>query len=447
MGRDGRIAEEGARARAAGYSPRRFPDRPMTTNPHSRSGHLRGLGRLAAEATLGVTELVEAAHATIAAAPAPLDPPPAPKTRGISRAVYGSVRGVTRLVGGGLDAALAGLAPALGELPPSPRREALVAALNGVLGDHLEATGNPLAIRMRLRRHGEDLQIGRPARSGTPSVSTGRVVLLVHGLCMNDAGWSREGHDYGVALERDLGLDAIHVVYNSGRHVAANGRSLAELLETFVRDTAAAPGEMAIVAHSMGGLVVRSALVAASRAGQSWPALVRAVVFLGTPHHGAPAERLGNLAQAALGVSPYARPFVRLGKVRSAGITDLRHGSLLDEDRTDADRFASHGDARVPVPLPRGIAFFAVAGTATTEPGAPGTRIAGDGLVPVASALGHHRDPERTLAFAPGRTWVAPGTDHLGLLASRAVYERVRQWLDDADAGGLAALASPRDQA
>mgnify|MGYP001488331019 CR=1 FL=1 len=419
----------------------------MTTNPHSWSGHLRGLGRLAAEATLGVTEIVESAHATIAAAPGPLDPPASGKARGISRVVYGSVRGVTRLAGGGLDAALAGLAPVLGELPPSPRREALVAALNGVLGDHLEATGNPLAIRMRLRRHGKDLSFGRFEGPEGARGSSRRIVLLVHGLCMDDAGWSREGHDHGAALERDLGLEAVHVVYNTGRHVSENGRSLAETLEAFVRGAGVLPAEISIVAHSMGGLVVRSALAAGARAGHAWPALVRAVVSLGTPHHGAPAERLGHLAQAALGVSPYARPFARLGKVRSAGITDLRHGNVLDDDWAGHDRFARHGDARVPVPLPRGVAFFAVAGTTSSVPGALGTRIAGDGLVPVASALGHHRDPELTLAFAPGRTWIAPGPAPPALLASRAVYERIRQWLDDGGAGGPAAPASPGDRA
>jgi hypothetical protein len=393
-----------------------------------------------------VTELVEEAHATIAGTPAPSGAPAAGETRGIRRAVYGSVRGVTRIVGRGLDAALGQLAPVLGDLPPSPRREALVAALNGVLGDHLEATGNPLAIRIRLRRNGEDLPSGLSAVPEGLSASPRRVLLLVHGLCMNDAGWSREGHDHGDALERDLGHEAVHVVYNSGRHVSANGRSLAELLDAFVRGAGVPPGEIAVVAHSMGGLVVRSALVAASRAGHGWPALVRAVVCLGTPHHGAPAERLGNLAQAALGASPYAHPFARLGRLRSAGITDLRHGSLLDEDRMDDDRFARHGDARVPVPLPRGIAFCAVAGTTATEPGAFGARIAGDGLVPVASALGHHRDPERTLAFGPGRTWIAPGTDHLALLSSRAVCERVRQWLAEAGAGGAAAPAASGDR-
>jgi len=411
----------------------------MTTSPHSRSGHLRGLGRLAAEATLGVTELVEAVHATVAAAPAPLGTPPAGEAVGLRGVVYASVRGVTRLVGGGLDAALAKLAPVLGELPPSPRREALVAALNGVVGDHLEATGNPLAIRMRLRRNGADLSIDRPAGVEAPSLPSRQVAIFVHGLCMNDAGWSCGGHDHGAALERDLGLEAIHVVYNTGRHVSENGRSLATLLDAFVREASVPPGEISILAHSMGGLVVRSALAAGTRAGHGWPALVRAVVFLGTPHHGAPAERLGHLAQAVLGVSPYARPFARLGRLRSAGITDVRHGNVLEDDWAGHDRFSRHGDLRIPLPLPGGIDFFAVAGSTAAEPGASGTRIPGDGLVPVASALGHHRDPERTVAFAPGRTWIAPGTGHLDLLGSPAVYERVRQWLDAAAPNGPAA--------
>ncbi len=337
---------------------------------------------------------------------------------------------MTRLVGGGLDAALAKLAPVLGELPPSPRLEALVAALNGVVGDHLEESGNPLAIRMRLRRMGEDLAPGGPAGAGALSALPRRVALLVHGLCMNDAGWSRGGHDHGAALERDLGLEAVHVVYNTGRHVSENGRSLATLLDAFVREAGIPPREISIVAHSMGGLVVRSALVAGARAGHGWPALVRAVSFLGTPHHGAPAERLGHLIQAALGVSEHARPFARLGRLRSAGITDLRHGNVVDDDWAGHDRFSRHEDVRVPVPLPGGIDSFAVAGSTAAGPGASGARIPGDGLVPVASALGHHRDPERTLAFAPGRTWIAPGTGHLDLLSSSEVYSRVRGWLD-----------------
>lgn len=379
-----------------------------------------------------MTELVEAVHRTVEEAPGPLGAPAAARTGGIAGLVYGSVRGVTRLVGTGIDAALGTLAPVLGDLPPSPRREALVAALNGVLGDHLEATGNPLAIDMRVRRNGRDLALHPASLAAAFPAPPARIVLMVHGLCMNDAGWSRDGHDYGAALERDGGLAALHVVYNSGRRIAANGADLASLLEALAGAWPGPPVEISILAHSMGGLVARSALHAGKRSGHAWPALVRNTVFLGTPHHGAPLERLGNLFQSALGASPYSLPFARLGRLRSAGITDLRHGTVLDEDDDGGeggDRFALHADARPPLPLPGGIVFFAVAGTKAKAAGPSIARLAGDGLVPVASALGRHRDPERTLAFPEDRMFVAPATDHFGLLSSAEVYARVRAWL------------------
>jgi hypothetical protein len=401
----------------------------MTKSPHTRSSHLRGLGRLAAEATLGVTELVEEVHRTVSAGPAPLGAPPAGRTRGMTGAVYGSVRGVTRLVGSGVDAALARLAPLLGELTPSPRRDALVAALNGVLGDHLEASGNPLATPMRLRRNGEDLVPGPGALDAAFPVRPEGFVLMPHGLCMNDAAWSREGFEYGPALERDLGLAPVHLVYNTGRHVSTNGRDLASLLETALAGVPVPPRGLSIVAHSMGGLVTRSAFHYATVAGHAWPRLVRSLVFLGTPHHGAPLERAGNLVQAALGASPWSLPFARLGKIRSAGITDLRHGNLLDEDWEEDDRFARHGDPRHPLPLPRGVACGSVAGTTAKEAGGEGARLPGDGIVPVESALGHHRDPERTLPFPPERMWIAAGTGHFDLLGSPEVYARIRDWV------------------
>lgn len=401
----------------------------MTKGPHTRSSHLRGLGRLAAEATLGVTELVEEVHRTVSVAPAPHGAPPVGRTRGITGAVYGSVRGVTRLVGSGVDAALERLAPLLGELAPSSRRDALVAALNGVLGDYLEATGNPLAIPMRLRRNGEDLVPGPGALAAAFPEPPEGFVLMPHGLCMNDAGWSREGFEYGPALERELGLAAVHLVYNTGRHVSTNGRDLADLLETALAGVPVPPRGLSIVAHSMGGLVARSALHYAAAAGHAWPRLVRTLVFLGTPHHGAPLERLGNLVQAALGASPWSLPFARLGKIRSAGITDLRHGNLLDEDWEEDDRFARHGDPRHPMPLPRGVACFAVAATTAEEAAGPDARLPGDGIVPVESALGHHRDPERTLPFPPERTWIAARTGHFDLLGSPEVYARIRDWV------------------
>jgi len=409
----------------------------MTKTPHTRSGHFRGLGRLAAEATLGVTELVEAMHRTISDAPGPLGAPSTGRTRGITGLVYGNVRGATRLVGSGVDAALAKLGPLLGEMSPSPGRDTLLAALNGVLGDYLEESGNPLATRMHLRRNGEALGAEAQAPASAVPETPARLVLLVHGLCVNEARWSREGHDHGAALERDLGLTSIYLRYNSGRHVSTNGRELAQLLETFLASGAVPPPELTILAHSMGGLVTRSALHYAAEAGHSWPRLLRSAVFLGTPHHGSPLERGGNLVQSALGVSPYSSPFAHLGKLRSAGITDLRHGNLLDDDWEGHDRFAHRGDVRHPLPLPPGIAFFAVAATTTAapEPARPGGRLAGDGLVPVESALGHHVHPERTLLFPPSQTWIARGMNHFDLLGRPEVYSRIRDWLEPSGPG------------
>lgn len=401
----------------------------MTKPPHTRSGNFRGFGRLAVEATLGLTELVEAMHRTISVSPGPLGTAPSGRTKGLTGFVYGNVRGVTRLVGSGVEAALAKLAPLLGEATGSTGRDSLVAALNGVLGDYLEASGNPLAIPMQLRWNGEALDPGAEALASVLSGSSRRILLLVHGLCMNETSWNREGHDFGAALGRDLGLTPLSLRYNTGRHVSTNGRELSGLLETFLASGPAPAPELTIVTHSMGGLVTRSALHSAAEEGHSWPLSLGSVVFLGTPHHGAPAERIGNLVQAALGVSPYSLPFAHLGKLRSAGITDLRHGNLLDDDWEGHDRFAQRGDPRRPLPLPSGIDFFAVAASTTEESAPAGKRLAGDGLVPVASALGHHPDPERTLLFPPSRSWIARGLNHFDLLGRPEVYSRTRDWL------------------
>jgi hypothetical protein len=130
-----------------------------------------------------------------------------------------------------------------------------------------------------------------------------------------------------------------------------------------------------------------------------------------------------------LGATPYVAPFTRLGKLRSAGITDLRHGNLLDEDWVGRDRFARGADRRQPVPLPEGVRCFAAAASLSTPGGALADRVLGDGLVPLDSALGRHADPLRTLAFAQDRQWVGEGMGHLELLNRPEVYAQLKRWL------------------
>jgi pimeloyl-ACP methyl ester carboxylesterase len=381
-----------------------------------RPTDLRGAVRLAADATTGVTDLVEAVHAGIKRRA------PAERSGGVSGMVYATVRGITRGVGGGLDALL-GLLPTVADAPVNPPREALVAALNGVLGDHLAATGNPLAITMALRRDGRTLPMNdRAALSAALPEAGPQVVVLLHGLCMNDLQWSNEGQDFGTALQRDLGVTSLHLHYNSGLSIAHNGRTLALLLERLIEQWPQPVQRLMLVGHSMGGLLARSALHQAQHALQRWPAVLSDLVFLGTPHHGAPLERAGHWVDTVLGATPYAAPFARLGRLRSAGITDLRHGRLIEDDGGEVQHVA----------LPAGVRCAAIAATLGTEGGNLKGRLLGDGLVPQASALGRHRDPMRRLAFEQDRQWVGHGLGHLELLRNTAVYAQLRRYLGDA---------------
>ncbi|MCZ7653807.1 MAG: GPI inositol-deacylase [Rhodocyclaceae bacterium] len=183
----------------------------------------------------------------------------------------------------------------------------MLAALNGVLGDYLEASGNPLAIRMSLRRKGSALQLDKNALAAAIPNAGGRLLILAHGLCMNDLQWKRQGHDHGAALARDLGYTPVYLHYNSGRHISTNGREFSGLLDALLSAWPAPVDELTIIGHSMGGLLARSAWHYGMAEGRAWPLKLKGLVFLGTPHHGAPMERGGNWIDIALGLSPTPR--------------------------------------------------------------------------------------------------------------------------------------------
>ncbi|MCG2584765.1 triacylglycerol lipase [Massilia sp. TS11] len=375
---------------------------------------LRGAVRLAVEAVAGVAALTEAVHLNI------LEKSPGRFLAKPTSFVYRMVQGVNRLVGGGLDAALGRLADADGASGDWQGREPVLAALNGVLGDRLEHGGNPLAIAMAFRRE------GRPLVHPVPG-ATGRILILVHGLCMNDLQWLTDNGGHGSLLARERGYTLIYLHYNTGRHIALNGADFAAQIEALLDLWPVPVEELAIIGHSMGGLVARSACAFAEQAQQRWRGKLRRLVTLGSPHHGAPLERGGNWLTLAMGMSSYSAPFARLAKIRSAGITDLRHGSVLREDWQDKDRFAAELAAQF-LPLPEGVACFAMAGTVAAEAGRVRDALIGDGLVPLNSALGIAPDLARCLTFSASAT--LPNTHHMDLLTSPEVARQLLDWLD-----------------
>lgn len=407
---------------------------------HVQASDLRALAQMATQAVVGVTHIVEGVHQSVWGTLGVAGGNRPGSTGGLTGLVYKSIRTFAQLLGAGAEQLLTRMPSLQGasadEANATVQRTAVISILNGVMGDRLAASKNPLAISMHLRYRGQpvDLEAATPFPG-----ATGRVLLLMHGLCMNELNWQassllRGGRpapesDHAQALADAYGYTPIYLRYNTGLHISQNGRALSVLLQQLVERWPAAIDDLSVLAHSMGGLIVRSALHYGREQGQGWTDRVRNIVFLGTPHHGAPLERAGNRVDALLGSTPYSAPFARLGQLRSAGITDLRYGNLLDDDWHDHDRFRRKADCRRPVPLPDGIACFAVAASSAAKGSTLAERLIGDGLVPLPSALGQHADAHRQLAFPRAAQLIVYRKRHIDLLHSAEVTRRLLQWL------------------
>lgn len=327
---------------------------------------LRGAGQLAVAAVIGATQIVEEMHRTIVCGVPIVGRPAAGALLAIPSLAYRSICGVTQLVGAALDTALAH-AESLMESPgaaPSTERDAILAVINGVLGDYLISTASPLTIPMCLRKNGQPLQLERKALASAFTPADRKLLVEVHGLCMTDT--IRKGHKPVSSVARALGYTALALHYNTGRHISTNGREFAGMMKQLVRAWPVPVDELVIIGHSMGGLVARSACHYAKHERHRWLGKLSKLVFLGTPHHGAPLERAGNWLEILMSSVPHTAPLARLGRIRSAGIKDLRYGNLLDEDWQGL-RDHAPDDSRTPVPLPAGVQCFAVAASRASE--------------------------------------------------------------------------------
>lgn len=272
-------------------------------------------------------------------------------------------------------------------------------------------------------------------------------MIFVHGPCMNDLQWSpsaarkgvqttSESRDYVIDVARAEGYTPIFLHFNSGLHISINGEEFANLLEKLWQAWPQPISELSLIAHSMGGLVSRAACHQAEMAGYALRSGLKNVIFLGRPHHGAPLELLGNWVDTVLSSNPVTRPSARIGHIRSAGITDLRCGNVLEADWQGSGRFDRAPDARLPLPLPEGVSCFAVAASTLAQPAGTdalkfrlANQLLGDGMVPVSSALCLHDDDSRQLGFPAEHQWTAWQTGHMKLLHSEAVAARLRRWL------------------
>jgi pimeloyl-ACP methyl ester carboxylesterase len=280
------------------------------------------------------------------------------------------------------------------------RARLLVGVLNGMFGDRLALEGNPLATQMFAR---VDTRLGVTEGTRAEAI-TPRLAVFVHGLCETEDAWflwRGRGPGYGERLRVSLDFTPVYVRYNSGRPIAENGRQLAELLTEMVADAPVPIEEIALIGHSMGGLVARQALAELTHTDTG--RLIRHMVMLGTPHRGAPLEAAADAAARVMAWVPETRALADALGIRSAGIKDLLHGAA-EPCSLDVDHY-----------------FFSAGLGGGLEP------LLGDLLVARRSAwdLG----PGDRIAFDADHYCHLGDASHFDLLGHPAIGERLVRWL------------------
>ena len=290
-------------------------------------------------------------------------------------------------------------------MPATPGNTTL-GAINGLWGDRLLADRSELAVDMTVRHDSADVPVDHASLRRAFPDATGRLAVFVHGLCETEQAWwpsERKQHRHGAFSFgdriRDVGFTPVYVRYNSGLHISDNGARLSTLLDELIEAWPVPVDEVALVGHSMGGLVARSACHHADRVGATWVERTRHVFGLGTPHFGAPLERGVNAVAWSLRKAPETRPLANVLNARSVGIKDLRFGSLLEDDWTDVDLDGFLTGRAAEVPFLEHVNYYFVAATVTRNRRHPLGLIAGDLLVQFSSASGTR--PSTTAAVRP----------------------------------------------
>jgi PGAP1-like protein len=407
----------------------------------SHSQEIRAAGRLAGDLLAGAVDTMREVHRAVArrafAAAGPAAAPVRAVHDNITTAVYGMVRSVHSALPQGAAAVaavgsdLAGAPSLSAGLPTAP----VLGVLNGLCGDTLAQRHPELALPMSLRADGVDVPATAAGLAAAYPAATPRIAVFVPGLAETEQYWAlssrrhygTEHSTHGSRLRHDLGYTPVYLRYNSGLHVSENGALLARLLDELVAGWPVRVDEIVLVGHSMGGLVVRSACHHADCGGHPCTPLIRHVFCLGTPHLGAPLEKVVNAAAWLAGLVPEARPLARLANQRSVGIKDLRYGSLVEPDwrHCDPDDFLRDHCTEVPF-LPH-TAYYFIGTTVTEDRDHPLARIIGDLFVQLPSASGNGR--RRRLPFAPDNGRHLGGLNHFDLLNHPDVYHQLHTWL------------------
>ncbi|HBF13054.1 MAG TPA: hypothetical protein DDW49_06670 [Deltaproteobacteria bacterium] len=306
--------------------------------------------------------------------------------------------------------------------------------LNGVLGDILEKGNTPLAMKMKLYVENKPVSMTKKSLSEIKLSNNKKICILAHGSCGSIKGWNFKedpSNNYGSLLKKEKEITPFFLRYNSGLHISTNGKRLSDLLEKLVCHHPEKISELVLVGHSMGGLVFRSACHYGQKEKRKWVKLVTKIFYLGSPHLGTHLEKLGKLTTTVLSQipNPVTKAIVSLGNLRSAGIKDLRHGYLIDEDwqQKNADNLFYRHENRIP--LLDTADHYLICGTLSKVADSKMGRFFGDGMVHPASGMGRGLFSSNDIPFLKHHCKIILGISHARLQRSPRVYEQIREWM------------------
>ncbi|MGH2891970.1 MAG: lipase family alpha/beta hydrolase, partial [Solirubrobacteraceae bacterium] len=355
-----------------------------------RRDELRALGGLAGDAAAGIATQAREVHESIATRVFGALGPPAAPVREIHDRVaaraYAAASGLTgAVVRSGAAAASLGWAEAGHDAPSlrdAPRARLAVGALNGMWGDRLHRDCSALETPMAVRVRGRDVALDAGSLRRAFPRATPRLAVFIHGLCETEDAWrlhAPRSVPYGDRLRAEIGYTPIFVRYNSGLHISHNGRALTALLHALTEHWPVDVLEVALIGHSMGGLVARGACHYAEAG--TWRERVRHVFTLGSPHKGAPLELGANAVCHAAARVPELKPFAAPIRVRSVGVKDLAYGYVVDADWEGHDPDAFQTNTGTVVPFLQTATHYFVSASLSRDPDAPVGRMLGDLLV------------------------------------------------------------------
>lgn len=343
--------------------------------------------------------------------------------------VYGALSGILRVSSGSVRALSArGIGRPM-ESNAGGRR--IIATVNGLIGDELRMLDDPQAIKMAVRKDGEDIvatsfPVKQAYRDGTS-----HLVILVHGLCESDESWfQREkinGTTYVARIAEETDGTPVLVRYNTGLHVSENGKHLDALIRQLIDAWPVDVTRVTLVGHSMGGLVVRAATNYATAASEVWPQLVKDIICLGTPHTGANLEKVAHLGSRLLRFWPVSTPLSAILETRSPGIVDLRHGYISQDEWEGQDLTSQWGLDRIAAAPLAHAEYHFVGSTLGATRHHPFSAVLGDLLVHFSSAAGMGRTGP---VVAGARFEYVPSAHHFALLNHPKIGDWLVEWLN-----------------